>query len=96
MHICALDGEKITNRQTLHDILSSSLGLPEWYGRNLDALYDCLTEIQEETEIWLLNEASLEKIWAAISNPYSGYCTQCLRKILTCGTEEPNKYSIYR
>ena len=40
MHICALDGEKITNRQTLHDTLSSSLDLPEWSGRNLDALYD--------------------------------------------------------
>ena len=36
MHICALDGEKITNRQTLHDTLSSSLDLPEWYGRNLE------------------------------------------------------------
>ena len=83
MHICALDGEKITNRQTLHDTISSSLDLPEWYGRNLDALYDCLTEIQEETEIWLLNEASLEK-------NLGSYLKSLLRVLHTVSQENPN------
>ena len=41
-----LNGELILNRETLHDILSSKLTLPEWYGRNLDALYDCLTDLR--------------------------------------------------
>ena len=37
-----LNGNDITNREQLHDALSEALELPEWYGRSLDALYDCL------------------------------------------------------
>lgn len=60
MRTCILDGNNITDKETLHDIFTSSLQLPDWYGRNLDALCDCLSDIQEETEIRLLHEESLE------------------------------------
>ena len=59
MNICIIDGNKISDRELLHTILAQSLNFPEWYGKNLDALYDCLTDIQEETEIQLINEKSL-------------------------------------
>lgn len=39
-----LDGEQMLNRSAAHDHLTERLGLPEYYGRNLDALYDLLTE----------------------------------------------------
>lgn len=39
-----LDGNSLTGRESLHDVLSAQLDLPEHYGRNLDAMYDCLTE----------------------------------------------------
>ena len=32
------------DRAQLHDRIEQGLPLPEWYGRNLDALYDVLTE----------------------------------------------------
>ena len=35
----------------LHKYLHTALALPEYYGANLDALYDCLTEIAEPTEL---------------------------------------------
>ena len=41
----------ITNREQLHDALSEALELPEWYGRSLDALYDCLTDLSVPTTI---------------------------------------------
>lgn len=56
MRICILDGEMIKDREMLHDTLADTLDLPDWYGRNLDALYDCLTDIREETEIRIQNE----------------------------------------
>ena len=28
-----------------------ALGLPDYYGKNLDALYDCLTEMECEIEL---------------------------------------------
>ena len=39
-----LDGHKMLNRRAVHDHLAEQLELPEYYGRNLDALYDLLTE----------------------------------------------------
>ena len=32
------------SREELHDRIEDGLPVPEWYGRNLDALYDVLTE----------------------------------------------------
>jgi ribonuclease inhibitor len=38
-----IDGSKITTHEDLHKVLAEALELPEHYGRNLDALWDCLT-----------------------------------------------------
>jgi ribonuclease inhibitor len=50
-----LDGQKMTDRKNLHELFSENLHFPEWYGRNLDALYDCLTDISEDTKITIIN-----------------------------------------
>lgn len=52
-----LNGKAMTDRAAAHDHLSQVLELPDYYGRNLDALYDLMMEISEETEIALLNPA---------------------------------------
>ncbi len=44
-----LDLRTTDDRETLHDRIASALNLPDHYGRNLDALYDCLTELTEDT-----------------------------------------------
>ena len=54
-----LNGNDITNREQLHDALSEALELPEWYGRSLDALYDCLTELGEETVLRVTHQEAL-------------------------------------
>ena len=46
-----LDGQKMLNRRTAHDHLAERLELPEYYGRNLDALYDLLTEREGPTRL---------------------------------------------
>jgi len=51
MQIICLDFREIESREELHDFLERNLELPEYYGRNLDALYDVLTEESEETVI---------------------------------------------
>jgi ribonuclease inhibitor len=44
MNLYQIDCAALTDRDTMHDILARELCLPLYYGRNLDALYDCLTE----------------------------------------------------
>lgn len=38
-----LNGDKITSVSDLHQTLKEQLELPDYYGENLDALWDCLT-----------------------------------------------------
>ncbi len=55
-----IDGAYVESMTKLHDMLKFSLDLPTWYGRNLDALYDCLTgELSEKTVIVVRNEKRL-------------------------------------
>ena len=37
----------------LHRVLAQELEFPSWYGSNLDALYDCLTDLEEDTHLVL-------------------------------------------
>lgn len=52
-----LDGNLIKERG--HDYLMEALSLPDYYGKNLDALYDCLTEM--ECEIELTNASEVDE-----------------------------------
>lgn len=44
METIRLDGARLCDREEAMELLGQALALPEWWGRNLDALYDCLTE----------------------------------------------------
>ena len=54
-----IDGAAIETREQLHDALARQLALPEYYGRNLDALFDCLTELREDAELRLVRRDEL-------------------------------------
>ena len=40
---CVLQGEAIDSLETLHDEIARQLNFPDYYGRNLDALWDVLS-----------------------------------------------------
>ncbi len=42
-----LDAKQLDERGQAHAYLKKMLELPDYYGNNLDALYDCLTEMEE-------------------------------------------------
>ena len=39
-----IDCEKLCERRAAHIYLAKTLEFPDYYGKNLDALFDCLTE----------------------------------------------------
>lgn len=42
--IFTLDARKMTTVKGTHRYLAEALGFPDYYGGNLDALYDCLSD----------------------------------------------------
>ena len=55
-----LDGLELRSLEEVHDRFAQALALPEWYGRNLDALFDCLTDLGEPVTVRLLRRAAAE------------------------------------
>ena len=52
-NVYELDGRKLSALPEAHDYLKDMLGFPDYYGKNLDALFDLLTEVSRETIIWV-------------------------------------------
>ena len=42
-----LDGNILADAAKVHDYLMKMLEFPEYYGKNLDALHDCLTDLED-------------------------------------------------
>ena len=56
-------------KEKIHCVLAEELGFPPYYGKNLDALYDVLTEMSEETVIKVEGESIYgKKLVAAITD----------------------------
>ena len=55
-----LDAKKMLEKENMHEYFAKKFDLPEHYGKNLDALFDCLCEINEPTLIKLKNEDALQ------------------------------------
>ena len=43
MKVIELNGSDFKDIEYTHDVIKNKLELPEYYGNNLDALWDCLT-----------------------------------------------------
>ena len=83
MKTITIDCSGITDPKALHRMLARGLDFPQWYGHNLDALYDCLTDIREPVFVRLLDWHTAEsrlgsygqtvrRVWedAAEENPH--------------------------
>ncbi len=51
MRKITLELNKMASLPALHKYLRRELALPVYYGANLDALYDCLTDVVEDTQL---------------------------------------------
>ncbi len=46
-----IDGRLFTTMDAIYSCLDKEIGFPDYFGYNLDALYDCLTDVFSGTEI---------------------------------------------
>jgi len=56
-----IDCNQIQTQEDLHRVFRETLRFPQWYGNNLDALHDCLTEISGKVRLldWEIAEERL-------------------------------------
>ena len=74
-----LDGRELLTKEQAHPYLKRTLDLPEYYGGNLDALHDCLTELPDVTLV--LHDARAMK--------ESGYGARILSVLEDAARENP-------
>jgi ribonuclease inhibitor len=53
MQTIYIDPSRYQTPRDLHAALKAMLSLPEWYGMNADALYDCLSERRDLVNLWI-------------------------------------------
>ncbi len=53
MQTIYLDGRYYANGAAVHAALKLLLGLPDYYGANADALFDCLSERREPVNLFV-------------------------------------------
>lgn len=74
-----LYAEKMSDRDQMHNHLKDAFAFPQWYGNNLDALYDLLGEIGHPTTIRLHHSELLE-----------GYCRNLLKVMAQAAADNKN------
>ena len=57
--VVQLDAEAWRGIDDFHDAISGALAFPDYYGRNLDALSDCLGDVAEQAYGWESADAGL-------------------------------------
>ncbi len=75
-----IDCSGITTPEQLHEALRQALSFPDWYGNNLDALFDCLTEDFTDRELILRG-------YHALQYALKDYCEKALY-VFKCACEE--------
>ncbi|MDN6293600.1 MAG: barstar family protein [Alkalibacterium gilvum] len=58
MKTVRLDGQCMVNKETAHHYIQSQLGINDYYGHNLDALYDVLSVYDKKIWIVFTNKSS--------------------------------------
>ena len=59
MTIFILDGTKMKSRESAYDHIAKVCLFPGYFGKNLDALADCLSEVHSDTVIILMNRDAM-------------------------------------
>lgn len=80
METIRLDAARLCGREEAMELLGRALGLPEWWGRNLDALHDCLTELGRPVRLELCGREAMER---------AGFGQRLLRVLEDAAAENP-------
>ena len=78
-----LSCEGIATKQALHEALAQALSFPDWYGHNLDALYDCLTDLDDAVHLHLIGWEQLPEWKATFEAVFQDAENDCMEFIVS-------------
>ncbi len=87
MRYALLYGAELQTMDEFHADIAKKLVFPDWYGYNLDALYDCLTDICEDTTLIFFDAAAFAE--------KAGQQGRTLLRVLE-DSEAENRYFTFR
>ena len=82
MRECVIHGSQIADWDALYTKVANDLQFPEWFGYNLDALFDCLTELGE-SQITIYR-------WERLAQTLGERAGKLRKVLIEAGTENPN------
>ena len=81
-----LDVSACESVEDLHRALAEGLHFPAWYGGNLDALHDCLTDLSDPVHLTVLHAQALEDALGA-------YC-RSFQRVLSDSAQENEHFTL--
>src|SRR5687767_4018664 len=66
--IVEIDGAGITSWDTFHQVFAARLGFPDFYGRNMNAWIDCMTDVDEDSGMSAIQVRPGEVLTLAIND----------------------------
>ena len=81
-----LDVSACETAEDLHRALAEGLHFPAWYGGNLDALHDCLTDLSDPVHLTVLHAQALEDALGA-------YC-RSFQRVLSDSAQENEHFTL--
>ena len=87
MEFIVLNGSEMLTREQAHKYIARVMRFPSYYGGNLDALADCLSELGSKVYITLIN-------FAAVRSALGEYADTMLRVFRECADEAGYHFSV--
>ena len=81
-----LDLSAVESAEELHREIARCLAFPAWYGGNLDALHDCLTDLSDPVHLTVLHAQALEDALGA-------YC-RSFQRVLSDSAQENEHFTL--
>lgn len=83
MAVLKIDAREITDWDSFHNVFARVFGFPDFYGRNMNAWIDCMTDIVDySTEIASADE--LLTIHLEHSADFRKHCPEILETLVDC------------
>lgn len=90
-----LELERLEKKDQAQEYLAKQFGFPDYYGRNLDALHDCLEDCKEPVRILLKGQKlSLGEDMPAIPAADGGYAGKVLQVFRDLAGERPGQFRV--